>query len=123
MIMKIQSKDEWTAFKQWQIMELSLSPKVAADNLSRCRRIEKIFSINLKATTRNEKDYLILMDKIGIYAHKTSRSRFSAYALSACLRSAAKKYALFSWGEKISKYPRKVYTKNITKLTAHSSAH
>jgi len=83
------------AFNHWLINNKGVSPRVASNYISRCKRIQKEFNINLLSETQTIEKFNKLTIKINIYSRKKSTSTKSAYALSGNLISAVRKYAIF----------------------------
>jgi len=71
-------------FKEWLIKKVKLSSKTASDASSRCRRIEKIFNINLgnaaKSMNGLEKVLERLNTESNAYIKPSVKNRYAAKA-------------------------------------------
>jgi len=91
-------------FVDYLIMEKKLSNKVAADIASRCVRVEKIFELDLKKATKNEKKLKSLHLNISEFGTRTAGTRVKAYSLVGNLRLAVNYFSEFMWGTRIGPY-------------------
>lgn len=91
-------------FSLWLIAK-GVSPRVASNYVSRCRRVEDKLNISLSAETISEKRFVVLMTRIQQYSSDVASTKESAYALTATLRLAARKFAQYWAGKKAHNYP------------------
>lgn len=87
--------NESLLFKKWLMEECNLSEKVASNQVSRCRRIQKIIAKNLHDEILANKTDNIL-EEIDYYVINNTTSVKSAYSLRGTLKHAFRKYYLFT---------------------------
>lgn len=103
--MKTRFEKERNDFEYYLIDTYGYSKKAAKDCVSRCRRIETHVSSDLSKSVSNEKEYESLIIQIQQYSSSACNQKELAYSLTATLRAAAKKYALYLFPQKASNYP------------------
>jgi hypothetical protein len=91
-------------FKTWLIETNRLSPKAAGDIVSRLRRISNHIEVNIETAISSEESFIVLLKQIKSYSINHSTSKNSAYTLSATLKSALRKYAIFRHPKNAKKY-------------------
>ena len=90
-------------FREW-LVSTGLTKRVAGDYLSRCRRIQRVFNVDLYEAVSKETDYIDLLIRIWRYAESNTNSQKAKHALNRSLRAACKKYAEFKFPKKSKKY-------------------
>jgi len=97
----------WDAenFYKFLVIKQNISQRVARDYISRCRRIEAILGIDLVRETSSTQAYLELIEKLACYAEMHCKTSAEVVIFGGMLRLAAKKFALYSHGNKV-KFPR-----------------
>jgi hypothetical protein len=105
-VKKSSPKDDWDYdhMTKW-LVQNGLSPRVARDQVSRCRRIEEALSISLVKQTANEAAFRQLMIALQKYSVSVSEDIPQARTLTGSLRLAARKFANYQHGEKAALYP------------------
>lgn len=97
--------EERLKFEGYLIETFGYSKKVAKDYASRCKRIERDVRVDLSLAVSNAARYEKLLGQIQVYAITVRKEKKSAYSLTAMLRAAAKKYALYLYPKKATSYP------------------
>jgi DNA (cytosine-5)-methyltransferase 1 len=100
-------------FRRW-LMASGINDKTARDIVSRCKRIQRIYEINLADTVNNSKNYLDVMKSLGDDVRTYSNSERPAYHIYGALRHALAKYSRFRKGQIVARGPYSVrtYTKS-----------
>jgi hypothetical protein len=105
---KNQSSQSWDVieFEKFLVTKKKISARVAKNHSSRCRRVERIFGIDLKKAIKNQDSYVELMTKIGHFSQTEYENSVSKYAAAGTLRSAVRYLAEFILGTNaVKNYP------------------
>lgn len=92
-------------FYKFLVIKQNISKRVAGNYISRCRRIEMLFDVDLARLTKSPEAYLNLVEKIAVYGEQHYQTRGEVMIFTGTLRLALKKFALFFHGSKV-KFPR-----------------
>ena len=100
-----------SSFKLWLKKNFNLSERASSNYVSRCRRVERELNISLKDYLHNKNSYMELMETIKKHSKEKTKTSSSQYALTATLRGAVKKYALFCFPKNAEIYNIGNYSK------------
>ena len=91
-------------FYKFLISRKQISHRVAKNYISRCKRIENLFGVNLLNETSSIEGYVNLCEKILRYSEKNCKTTKEVSTLSGNLRMSARAFALYAHG--IKSFPR-----------------